>query len=143
MYRRLDKSGYITNELIGGVQEFVDFSLSQPGFFSHEKIKCQCSKCKNLHYQKVECVCGHLCQSGLTNGYFTWNHHSEECHSRVSGATNDVPQMDNTNSYRDMIINAMGPTRFEELKEVRGESESMDLEASRFYNLLCDADEPL
>ena len=142
MYKRLDENGFISNEFTTGVQGFVDFALSQPAVVSLRKIQCPCSRCCKSKFQNVDTVRHHLCENGFTNGYFKWNHHGEKSISHIAGSSSDLPESDNTNSYRDMINDAMGPS-VEVLDEVRVDSQSGNPIASRFFELLRDANEPL
>jgi len=162
MYNRR-KDGGLADEFIQGVQEFIDFALSNPDYMSGDKIKCPCLKCDNRRFETPAEVTYHLYRKGFTKQYMQWVAQGEpigsnpsytgESSLRNSADSMGLPVMEETNNpYRDMIVDAIGYTggRTEfgsnanniDVPECNMEEEP-NAEAQEFYNLLKDANTPL
>ena len=77
MYNRLmpGRKGY-TNEFLNGVEEFVAFACQQ-AHLAKGKIRCPCSKCRNMNYIMPEDVRVHLYRKGFVANYWYWTCHGE------------------------------------------------------------------
>jgi len=102
-----------------GVQGFINFAISIPRNFSECGIKCLCSKCKSKKFLHPYIVTMHLLHKGFMEDYLCWYAHrelfvrNESMVERMVGSTiSNASNMhgvvnDNSNSYKNMIINAM------------------------------------
>ena len=77
MYNRLmpGRRDY-TNEFLDGVEEFVSFACQQ-AHLANGKIRCPCSKCRNMNYILPEEVKVHLYRKGFVPDYWYWTCHGE------------------------------------------------------------------
>jgi len=77
MYNRLmpGRKDY-TREFEVGLGEFISYTIQQPGT-SNGKIRCPCSKCKNLDHLYPDEVIVHLHKKGFKPGYWYWTCHGE------------------------------------------------------------------
>lgn len=79
-------------------------------------------------------------------GYTTWGAHKEPYARQSSSGNNNIPLMDNVNSYRSIVIDALGlefNQHADGFDEMGFEYEQPNIEATKFYDLLNDADERL
>ena len=99
MYNRLlsGQKGY-TDEFLNGVEEFVSFACQQANS-SNGKIRCPCSKCKNLKYLNPDEVRVHLYKKGFIPNYWYWTCHGENdpdlCEVFNSQSSTSTTQIDN------------------------------------------------
>ncbi|KAF7841398.1 putative tnp2 transposase [Senna tora] len=118
MYNRLNpgRRGY-TDEILQGVDEFINFASRHEVCASQGKIRCPCSKHENHAYLTVEEVKVDLYKRGFLPGYWCWTCHGEIA-PEVSvvmpnvdfGASSSSHVMgDENNRYESMIINAIRP----------------------------------
>ena len=128
------------------MQQFLDFAFSQSEFIYRDKIRCPCLRCINLFFHNRDDVTVHLYKKGFIGGYITWDAHGEPYAGQSLSGNNDIPPMDNVNSYKSMVMDASNlefnwhAHRFD---ETSFEYEQSNTEAAKFYNLLNDVDEPL
>jgi len=149
------RGGCITNEFIEGVNEFLDFAFSQTDFVSEDKIRCPCRACKNKRFHSRDDVTYHLYSKGFTQYYDRWTAHGEPMVSEFVGETsNSFSERQESVipipcPYRTMVMDAFGG-QFDEnvgpnfdfgmTQEIE---EPPNEEASKFFKILQDADEPL
>ena len=118
MYNRR-KDGGLADEFIQGVQQFIEFALSNPDYMSGDKIKCPCVKCDNRRFETPAEVTYHLYRKGFTKQYMQWVAQGEpigsnpsyegESSLRNSVDSMGLPVMEETNNpYRGMIVDAIG-----------------------------------
>ena len=146
MYHRLNKDGYVSDNFKAGVKQFLDFIFSQSEFIYRDKIRCPCLRFTNLFFHNRDDITVHLYRKGFIGGYTTWDAHGESYAVQASSGNNDIPLMDNVNSYRSMVMDALGPEfnwHAGGFDEMSFENEQPNAEAAKFYDLLNDADEPL
>ncbi|GLT98389.1 hypothetical protein SLE2022_158960 [Rubroshorea leprosula] len=109
--RRVDNSGFVTDEFKEGVQFFVRFAFSRPN--AKSEIKCPCSKCKCRKWGNPEVVSVHLCKHGFMNNYYTWYVHGETSSNTVRNFEGESSNMEFVRNevntlYREMVVDAMG-----------------------------------
>ncbi|KAL3583085.1 hypothetical protein D5086_017417 [Populus alba] len=101
-----------------GVQGFINFATSIPRNFTGGGIRCPCRKCQNKKYLHPDVVMMHLLHKGFVEDYKCWYAHGEVFVSNrrmgetVVGSTSSASNVheaenDNTNPYRNMVMDAM------------------------------------
>ncbi|KAL9403258.1 hypothetical protein Peur_000230 [Populus x canadensis] len=138
-----------------GVQGFLNFATSIPKNFTGGGIRCPCRKCENKKYLHPDVVMMHLLHKGFMENYQCWYAHGEvfvseserRMEETVVGSTSSASNVyeaanDNTNPYRNMIMDAM------RMNQGNGGQcpiveEEPNADATRFFDLLKDSDEPL
>jgi hypothetical protein len=136
-----------------GVQGFINFTTSIPRNFTDGGIRCPCRKCKNKKFLHQDVVTMHLLTKWFMEDFLYWYAHeelfvaNESMVERVVGSTSSASKVhevgnDNTNPYRNMIMDVMRMSEgnFSECPIVEEESNA---DATRFFYLLKDSDEPL
>jgi hypothetical protein len=104
--------------IVMGVQGFINFTTSIPRNFTRGGIRCPCRKCKNKKYLHPDVVMMHLLHKGFMEDYLCWYAHgklfvhNESMVERVVGSTSSASNVhrvinDNSNSYRNMVMDAM------------------------------------
>ena len=99
-----------------GVQGFINFATSRN--FTRGGIRCSCRKCQNKKYMHPDVVIMHLLHKGFMENYRCWYAHREvfvrnkSMGERVVGSTSSASNVhevanDNTNPYRNMVMDAM------------------------------------
>jgi len=146
MYTRLllGRKGYI-EAFLNGIVEFVSFALEKANL-SNGKIRCLCSKCKNLNFLDYEDVKVHLYRRGFVPPYWYWTCHGEIdptlCH-----VYNTYPKFsacaheDHNQDFDNMIHEAVG-VEFSSNYDQQNE-ECPNTEAKYFYDLLHASQKPL
>ncbi|KAL9383617.1 hypothetical protein Peur_023940 [Populus x canadensis] len=129
MYRD-SPQGLQRMDYCNGVQGFINFATSIPRNFTGGGIKCPCRKCENKKYLHLDVVMMHLLHKGFMENY-------QCCASNVHETAND-----NTNPYRNMVMDAM------RMNQGNGSQcpiveEEPNADVARFFDLLKDSDEPL
>ena len=100
------------------VQGFINFATSIPRNFTRGGIRCQCRKYQNKKFLHLDVVMMHLLHKGFKENYRCWYADGEvfvrnkSMGERVVGSTSSASNMhevanDNTNSYRNMVMDAM------------------------------------
>jgi len=100
------------------VQGFINFATSIPRNFTRGGIRYPCRKCQNKKYLHPDVVMMHLLHKGFIENYQCWYAHGEVYVSErrmketVVGSTFTASNMheaanDNTNPYRNMVMDAM------------------------------------
>jgi len=154
MYRD-SPQGLRRMDYCNGVQGFINFVTSIPINFTGGGIRCPCRKCENKKYLHPDVVMMHLLHKGFMENYQCWYAHEEvfvsESERRMEetvvgsiSSANNVHEAanDNTNPYRNMVIDAM------RMNQGNGSQfpiieEELNADAARFFDLLKDSDEPL
>ncbi|XP_047270411.1 uncharacterized protein LOC124899548 [Capsicum annuum] len=113
MYERLDGRGGLYSRFVTGVDEFIQFSCSQPNRMSGDKVRCPCAKYQNYKFMDVETVKCHLYQSGFIENYFIWKHQGERDDISETSYGNALhgggQPICEENPYQQMILDAAGP----------------------------------
>ncbi|XP_060177806.1 uncharacterized protein LOC132607740 [Lycium barbarum] len=170
MYDRLDGRGGINSSFVTGVDNFIQFALSQRNYMSGNKARCPCKKCHSIKYIDVEIIEYHLFNFGFVEDYFVWEYQGEKDVIGEIASGNDLhggsqPESGFDNPYRQMVLDAAGPNfgqgsswqsysnievdsshPYEHSMEEEPNSsmeEEPNPESQRFYNLLQAADEKL
>ena len=136
-----------------GVQGFINFATSIPRNFTGGGIRCPCRKCQNKKYLHPDVVMMHLLHKGFVEDYECWYAHGEVFVSNrrmgetVVGSTSSASNVheaanDNTNPYRNMVMDAMRMNQ-DNVNQCPIVEEEPNAEAARFFDLLKDSDEPL
>ena len=136
-----------------GVQGFINFTTSIPINFTEGGIRCPCWKCQNKKYLHQDVVMMHFLHKGFMENYRCWYAHGEVFVSkkrmgeRVVGSTSSASNVhevanDNTNPYRNMVMDAMRMNQGNVCQCLIVEEEP-NADATRFFHLLKDSDEPL
>jgi len=136
-----------------GVQGFINFATSIPRNFTRGSISCPCRKCKNKKYMHPDVVMMHLLHKGFMKDYLCRYAHrelfvcNESMVERVVGSTSSASNVhvvanDNSNPYKNMVIDAM------RMNQGNGSQcpiieEEPNADATRFFDLLKDSDVPL
>ena len=154
MYRD-SPQGLRRMDYCNGVQGFINFATSIPRNFTRGGIRCPCRKCENKKYLHPDVVMMHLLHKGFMENYQSWYAHGEvfvseserRMEETVVGSTSSASNVhetanDNTNPYRNMVIDAM------RMNQGNGNQcpiieEEPNADAARFFDLLKDSDEPL
>jgi hypothetical protein len=136
-----------------GVQGFINFATSIPRNFIGGGIRCPCRKCQKKKYLHPDVVMMHLLYKGFMENYQCWYAHGEvfvseserRMEETVVGSTSSASNMheaanDNTNPYRNMVMDAM---RMNQVSQCPIVEEEPNGDAARFFDLLKDSDEPL
>jgi len=135
------------------VQGFINFATSIPRNFTDGGIRCPCRKCKNNKFLHQDVVTMHLLTKRLMEDYLCWYSHGElfvpnkSMIERVVGSTSSASNVhaignDNSNPYRNMVMDAIR-MREGNVSECSIIEEEPNADATRFFNLLKDSDEPL
>jgi len=138
-----------------GVQGFINFATSIPRNFTGSGIRCPCRKCENKKYLHQDVVMMHLLHKGFMENYQYWYAYGEVFVSEsertmeetVVGSTSSASNVheatnDNTNPYRNMVMDAMRMNQGNDGQCPIVEEEP-NADAARFFDLLKDSDEPL
>ena len=136
-----------------GVQSFINFATSIPRNFTGGSIRCSCRKCQNKQYLHLDVVMMHLLHKEFIEDYQCWYAHGELfvhnksmgervvvstfSASNVQGVAND-----NSNPYRNMVMDAMRMNQGN-VSQCPIVEEEPNADATRFFYLLKDSDEPL
>lgn len=76
---RRKEGGYVTDEFIAGVIEFVQFA-SREDVYQRQldpKMRCPCRKCKCRQWHYGDDVMVHLHEQGFMRNYYYWTKHGE------------------------------------------------------------------
>jgi len=136
-----------------GVQGFINFATSIPRNFTDGGIRCPCKKCKNLKFLHQDVVTMHLLTKEFMKDYLCWYAHgelfvpNESMVERVVGSTSSASNMhedenENSNPYRNMVMDAMRMSEGN-VSECPIVEKEPNVDATRFFHLLKDSDEPL
>jgi len=137
-----------------GVQGFINFTTSIPKNFTGGGIRCSCRKCQNKKYLHPDVVMMHLLHKGFMENYQCWYAQGEvfvtkrRTRERVVGSTSSASNVhdqaanDNTNPYGNMVMDAMRMNQGN-VNQCLIVEEEPNADATRFFDLLKDSDEPL
>jgi hypothetical protein len=136
-----------------GVQGFINFATSIPRNFTGGGIRCPCRKCENKKYLHPNVVMMHLLHKGFMENYLYWYAHREvfirnkSMGERVVGSTSSASNVhevtnDNSNPYRNMVMNAMRMNQGN-VNQCPTVEEEPNADTIRFFDLLKYSDEPL
>jgi hypothetical protein len=136
-----------------GVQGFINFVTSIPRNFTGGGIRCPCRKCENKKYLHPNVVMMHLLHKGFMENYLYWYAHREvfirnkSMGERVVGSTSSASNVhevtnDNSNPYRNMVMNAMRMNQGN-VNQCPTVEEEPNADTVRFFDLLKYSDEPL
>jgi len=152
MYRD-SPQGLRRMDYCNGVQGFINFATSIPMNFTNGGIRCPCRKCKIKNFLHQDVVMMHLLTKGFMEDYRCWYAQgelfvpNESMVERVVGSTSSASNVhegenDNSNPYKNMVMNAI---RMNEGKvcECTIIEEEPNADATRFFDLLKDSEEPL
>ena len=100
------------------VQDFINYALSNLRNINGGGIRYPCKRCKNKKFLYANVVTMHLVQKGLMEKYMCWFAQGEPYVShktimkRMIGSTSSSSNMhevvdDNSNSYRNMVMNVI------------------------------------
>ena len=134
-----------------GVQGFINFATSIPRNFTGGR--CSCRKCQNKKYLHPDVVTMHLLHKKFMENYqclyargevFVSKRRMEET---VVGSTSSASNVheaanDNTNPYRNMVMDAMRMNQGN-VSQCPIVEEEPKADAARFFDLLKDSNEPL
>lgn len=145
MYNRLmpGRKGY-TDAFVNGVDEFVSFAC-QEADLSSGKIRCPCSKCKNLKFLDTEEVKVHLYRKGFIPNYWYWTCHGEsdpefDTHPRTATTTQEGHN-EHISRFESMVYDAIDlGYQMHYDKEI---DECPNVDAQKFYDLLHAAQKPM
>jgi hypothetical protein len=146
-----DCGGWIIVTVLGVT--FINFATSIPINFTRGGIRCPCRKCQNKKYLHSDVVTMHLLHKGFMENYQCWYAYREvfvskrRMEERVVGSTSSASNVheaanDNTNPYRNMIMDAMKMNQGNVSQCPIGEEEP-NADVTRFFDLLKDSNEPL
>lgn len=145
MYDRLnlDRRGY-ADAFLNGVDEFVSYASLQTNL-SNGKMRCPCSKCKNLKFLTSEEVKVHLYKKGFIPDYWYWTCHGESdpdlCANLNTHTTTHEGYNDHLNRFENMVYDVVGSDYETHYDQEMDESPNID--AQKFYDLLHAAQKPL
>jgi hypothetical protein len=125
------------------VQCFINYILFNPRNISGEGIRCSCKRCKNKKFLDSDCVTMHLLQKQLMEKYSCWYTHGEPyvphdtMVERMIGSTSTSSNVhgvvdDNSNLYRNMVMDAMGMNH-DHASQCLIVNEELNADTSRFF----------
>ncbi|KAJ7942534.1 Transposon protein, putative, CACTA, En/Spm sub-class [Quillaja saponaria] len=132
--------GYITDEFMQGVEEFLSLAYGNSSIVYEGTIKCPCAACKHRKYLSRDEITVHLYKKGFVPNYKLWTVHGELCISEPSSSFSGTVRGDNP--YKNMVLDVAGPKFVPDTERII-EPEEPNPEAARFYSILRDADESL
>ncbi|CAH9094712.1 unnamed protein product [Cuscuta europaea] len=77
MYEKHGEKRGIRDEFLKGIEQFIKFALEQKNFMDGDKIRCPCTKCKNLKFKDSDDVAWDLYKKGFVDNYYNWTAHGE------------------------------------------------------------------
>jgi hypothetical protein len=136
-----------------GIQGFINFATSIPRNFTGGVIWCLCRKCQIKKYLHADVLMMHLLHKGFMKDYLCWYAHGEifvrndSMEERVIGLTSNISNVhvvanDNSNPYRNMVLDAMRMNQGNVSQCPIVEKEP-NADATKFFDLLKNYDEPL
>jgi len=152
MYRDSPK-GLRRMDYCNRVHGFINFATSIPRNFTGGGIRCPCRKCQNKKYLHQDVVMMHLLHKGFIENYQCWYAHGEVfvskrrmeemvVESNSSASNVHEAANNNTNPYRNMVMDAMRMNQGN-VSQCPIVEEEPNVDATRFFDLLKDSDEPL
>lgn len=102
-------SSYLTDEFDNRVKEFLNFAYSHLEVVDHGKIRCPCSKCRNMRFDNRDNVHYHLKRYGFERGYNRWDAHREPWIPKSMGESSSRGGNDENIGIHAMVIDAAGP----------------------------------
>jgi len=116
---------------------------------SNGKIRCPCSKCKNLKLFPFEEVKIHFYKKGFIPEYWYWTCHGESDPNICLDTSLEVfsTEEEHLNKFESMVYNAIGleyeMDHNEEMDYSSSVDETPNIEAQKFYELLDAVQKPL
>lgn len=85
IYRKNDSEGFLSKDYVIAMDGFLDIAFANEGHVEKKttcdgivfRIRCPCSKCRNLHYRERDEVRLHLMKYGFMPDYTIWWAHGE------------------------------------------------------------------
>jgi len=142
-----NRRGY-NEAFLEGVDEFMSYACQERNL-SNGKIRCPCSKCKNLKFFHFEEVKVHLYKEGFIPGYWYWTCHGESDPNIGVDTNSEIfsTQKGYLNRFESMVFDVAGVEYEMDHDQEMDDSPSMDetpnIEAQKFYELLDAAQKPL
>jgi len=135
------------------VQGFINFATSIPRNFTGGGIRCPCRKYQNEKYLHPDVVMMHLLLKEFMENYLCWYAHREifvrnkSMGERVVESTSSASNVhkvvnDNTNPYKNMVMDAMRMNQGN-VSQCPIVEEEPNADVARFFDLLKDSNEPL
>jgi len=152
MYRD-SPQGLRRMDYCNGFKVLLNIATSIPRNFTDGGIRCRCRKCKNKKFMHPDVVTMHLLSKGFMEDYPCWYAHgelyvpNESMVERVVGSISSASNVhevlnDNSNPYRNMVMDAMRINQGN-VNECPIVEEEPNADATRFFDLLKDCNEPL
>jgi hypothetical protein len=125
------------------IQGFINYTLSNLRNISEMGIKCSCKRYKNKNFLDSYVVTIHLLQKGFMEKYLYWYAYGEPyvphdtMVERMIGSTSTSSNVhgvvdDNSNLYRNMVIDAMGMNH-DHASQCLIVNEELNADTSRFF----------
>jgi len=136
------------------VHGFINLATSIPRNFSGGGIRFQCKRCKNKKtFLHSNIVTMHLLHKGFIEDCLCWYAHgelfvrNESMVEKIAESTSSASNVhkvvnDNTNSYKNMVMDAMRMNQCN-VNQCPIIEEELNADAIIFFDLLKDSDEPL
>jgi len=152
MYRVLSERLRMMN-YCKGVENFINYTLSNPKNIGWNGIRYPCKRCKNKTFLHLDVVTMHLLQKWFTEKYFCWFTYGEPyvpyetMIERMVGSTSSSSNVhgvvnDNNNCYSSMVMDAMRMNQ-SDANKCSIIDEEQNKNALGFFYSLKDSDEPL
>jgi predicted transcriptional regulator len=125
------------------IQGFINYTLSNLRNISEMGIKCSCKRYKNKKFLDSYVVTMHLLQKGFMEKYLYWYAYGESdvphdtMVERMIGSTSTSSNVhgvvdDNSNLYRNMVMDAMGMNH-DHASQCLIINEELNTDTSRFF----------
>jgi hypothetical protein len=135
------------------IQSFINYAIFILRNISGGGIRCPCKRCQNKKFLHPDVVTMHLLHKGFMKEYLCWYAHRElfvphnTMVERMAESTSSASNMhgvetDNSNPYRIMVMNAVRMNQGH-VGQCSIIDEEPNTNATRFFDLLKDSDEPL
>ena len=159
-------NGFLTNEFMAGVEQFVEFCRSMPKFdYNNPQIRCPCRKCGNRKLLLPDVIRTHLYSRGFVPNYHQWVCQGEtdimyqvaleESRQYEGSSSTNVPiqnerpeavqysQPDYGHMHQ-MVFDMAGPSVFPNADDASNYlEEDPNPEAQKMFDMLASASKPL
>ncbi|GLT95589.1 hypothetical protein SLE2022_132630 [Rubroshorea leprosula] len=150
MYRRRSPRGDCDDEFFDGLDQFFDFVYNCSGVNPNAKIRCPCSKYRNLSHHNKVTVREHLVDNGFMDAYSIWWAHGETLSSiadpwsvvcDVASSSNTEEHVNVEDDFCHMVYDSFCPFQnYHPMNETEFPGETVGGEPNRhaqtFYDLL-------
>ena len=132
MYQRID-SRFLTPAFINGLENFMQYIISQEESMDGINIQCPCFKCENRKFWNGETIKLHLLKKGFVKDYYVWDRHGEPYIARQNREqssthySNTQGRRDDDNLMYNMVMDVAGPSFDPEIPNT---------EAQKLYDIL-------